>query len=640
MKKIVSLFLSIIMIISVFAVSIATVNAGQTQYVINEETNKVAMYLDDYPWGSSAWVLSYAIKSDGSVVGIPQYKDDGTPVNVLYIYEPNVEQIIVPSHIKTVCSKAIRSSKLKRIVFEEGVERLEGDIFNNMWKSNLKNTEIVLPNSLKRIGRKTWDKISDYTSLPAGCIIVEDYSTNNNNTSQFYSANVSPTGTEEFEENGVHWQVFPYNKSLPYEGWDIRIDINYPIPSRIIIPESYNGIDIVSINASFFGDHYLTGGTTYSKRANIIDVQIPNTIKLIQSCAFKGFSNWRRIVIPDSVEFIDDSAFSSSKTCKLKLGNGIKHIGNSAFGLPGCLNEVVLPESLEYIGDYAFRGVGSALKKNRDSIPTQAWDDSSKEGLDVITYIIDKNRCFQNLVIPKNIKHIGVEAFALLGHLNSATFYNNDMSDISSTAFRGTSIGDIYIKDSVESADAYLPPIYGSDASDISVESSVSNAKMISFAKKNNFKLTTNGIIESGNSKDAIVTLTTETANLRVTVPTVLPVTVDSDNNVTVADNAQIINSSKGQVDVTNAILSGNNSWTLAAFNTDFKQVPVDTKQYGFNLQGYNVPVNGNAFNNQFDTIDGNAALDLSYDANVAIQSEAVNAAEIGNIVFTVAWHK
>lgn len=147
-------------------------------------------------------------------------------------------------------------------------------------------------------------------------------------------------------------------------------------------------------------------------------------------------------------------------------------------------------------------------------------------------------------------------------------------------------------------------------------------------------------ITRSGDTGASIVTLDLDTANLRVTVPTVLPVSVDSDNNVTVATTAKIVNGSKGQVDVTNAVLSGNNSWTLAAFDTDFKKVPVDTKQYGFKLQGYSVPVSGNAYNNQFDTIAGNASLDLSYDANVAIQSEATKDAEIGNIVFTVAWHK
>ena len=149
-----------------------------------------------------------------------------------------------------------------------------------------------------------------------------------------------------------------------------------------------------------------------------------------------------------------------------------------------------------------------------------------------------------------------------------------------------------------------------------------------------------NVINQSNGDGTSIVTLDYDTANLRVTVPTVLPVSVDSDNNVTVATTAKIVNSSKGQVDVTNAVLSGNNSWALAAFDTDFTKVPVNTKQYGFKLQGYNVPVNGNAYNSQFDTIAGNASLDLSYDANVAIQSEAIKDAEIGNIVFTVAWHK
>ena len=146
-----------------------------------------------------------------------------------------------------------------------------------------------------------------------------------------------------------------------------------------------------------------------------------------------------------------------------------------------------------------------------------------------------------------------------------------------------------------------------------------------------------NDIKVSANNGRSKVALTTDTANLRVTVPTVLPVNVDSNNNVTVADNAQISNLSNGSVDVTNAEIQ-TDEWSVVGFNTDFTKVPVDTKQYGFKLNGDDVSdgVNTSVFN----TINGNNHIGLLYDANVAVQSQPITNEDIGRIVFTVAWHK
>ena len=151
------------------------------------------------------------------------------------------------------------------------------------------------------------------------------------------------------------------------------------------------------------------------------------------------------------------------------------------------------------------------------------------------------------------------------------------------------------------------------------------------------FEKLVNDILVSGNRARTKVVLTTDTANLKVTVPTVLPVNVDSNNNVTVADNAQISNLSNGSVDVTNAEIQ-TDEWSVVGFNTDFTKVPVDTKQYGFKLNGDDVSdgVNTSVFN----TINGNDHIGLSYDANVAIQSQSITNEDIGRIVFTVAWHK
>ena len=144
-------------------------------------------------------------------------------------------------------------------------------------------------------------------------------------------------------------------------------------------------------------------------------------------------------------------------------------------------------------------------------------------------------------------------------------------------------------------------------------------------------------ITQSGGSGQSVVTLDLQSKTFRVTVPSVLPIIVDSDNNVTVSDNSVITNLSDGPVEVTNVSVEGQSGWTLVPFNTDFTKVPVDTKQYGMIMQGIDVTDGVPA--TAFDVIPGSGNLRVTYNGNVAIQSEAYNQLDIGHVVFTVAWN-
>ena len=131
-------------------------------------------------------------------------------------------------------------------------------------------------------------------------------------------------------------------------------------------------------------------------------------------------------------------------------------------------------------------------------------------------------------------------------------------------------------------------------------------------------------------------------ANFRVTVPTELPFTVDSDNNVTVADNAKITNLSNGQVDVTAVSAATTGGWAIVANGTDFTKVPVDSKQFTFTLNGDNFGAGTSVdltLGSAWTTIDGNDELALPYSGTFAIQSAAHTAEQIATVTFTVAWH-
>ena len=107
-------------------------------------------------------------------------------------------------------------------------------------------------------------------------------------------------------------------------------------------------------------------------------ITIPNGIKSIGSSTFYGCSSLTSIVIPASVTSIGgyafygcagtlyvncdipsatDSyggAFYASKFTNVRIGAGVRYIGDRAFQSCSTLVSVSIPESVEYIGNYAF----------------------------------------------------------------------------------------------------------------------------------------------------------------------------------------------------------------------------------------------------------------------------------------------
>lgn len=145
-------------------------------------------------------------------------------------------------------------------------------------------------------------------------------------------------------------------------------------------------------------------------------------------------------------------------------------------------------------------------------------------------------------------------------------------------------------------------------------------------------------INSSGNSGKSKVVTTVTPAKFNVTVPYVLPISIDSDQNVFTADNVAISNNSNGPIKVSEATLTTNGGWELVEDGTDFSSVPVNSQKFSMSVLNTPVLTSGNLNTESFGTINGNTALSVTYDADAAVQGEEVSATNIANVLFTIEW--
>lgn len=152
--------------------------------------------------------------------------------------------------------------------------------------------------------------------------------------------------------------------------------------------------------------------------------------------------------------------------------------------------------------------------------------------------------------------------------------------------------------------------------------------------------------INSANGNgDTTVVLDVDTPHFDVTVPTGLPIYVDSEGVVTTADDVYIINSGAGSITISGVEISGKNGWTTVDVSKDFSVTPVDTKEFSMTINGETTTgadsITFNSMNWPMIAAANDSDTDkfhLVYDATVAPQSTAVTT-EIADVVFTVGWN-
>jgi hypothetical protein len=185
---------------------------------------------------------------------------------------------------------------------------------------------------------------------------------------------------------------------------------------KVVIPETYKGVNITDIGDEAFYKKYLTSVTipdsvttigNFAFSLNkITSVTIPDSVTTIGESAFSR-NNLTSVVIPDSVTTIGENAFRYNGLTSVTIGSSVETIGAYAFA-GNRLTDVVIPDTVTRIGNGAFtdhRLTDVVIPNSVTYIGEYAFNSSSGYNGKPLGKLT-------NINIPDSVTYIGVSAFA------------------------------------------------------------------------------------------------------------------------------------------------------------------------------------------------------------------------------------
>jgi hypothetical protein len=205
----------------------------------------------------------------------------------------------------TIGCRAFFNNKLTELIIPNSVKRISNEAF-----SNNELTKLLIPNSVKYIGYRAFsnNKLTQLIISKSVKNIDDDAFSNNKLTQLIISNSVENIGNKAFSNNEL---------------------------TKLLIPNSvkYIGDDAFSNN-------------------KLTQLVISNSVEMIGNKAFSN-NELTKLLIPNFVKNIGDEAFSNNKLTQLIISNSVEMIGNKAFS-NNKLTELIIPNSVKFIELGAF----------------------------------------------------------------------------------------------------------------------------------------------------------------------------------------------------------------------------------------------------------------------------------------------
>lgn len=413
MKKFISLFLSIIMLLSI------TAGLDFSAYAAIPSSGKCGTNVS-YRYDSNSGTLT--ISGNGDMKDYTS--NDDSPFG----YNSVIKKIVINSGVTSIGDRAFCYCNS---VTSVSIPNTVTDIGENAFRSCSGLSSISIPNSVKTIGYSAFSRCygAKTISIGTGVTTIEDdafecctgptsITVPNSVTSIGYSAfflvnNIVYYGSAEED----YWG----HKSL--NGY-VSGDYVYSDSSKRDLLGCSSLVNSVSIPSSV----ETIGKNAFWNCNKITTLKIPNSVTEIGQYAFENCSNLVSVSLPNSITTIDKYVFSDCNSLKnITIPSSVTSINWGAFYGCTSLFNFNIPNTVEEIGKYAFANIknvvynglatGSpwAAQAHNGYVESNlVYKDSSK------TEICGCSTEATKVVIPKSVKKIYENAF----------FRCNDIKDV------------------------------------------------------------------------------------------------------------------------------------------------------------------------------------------------------------------
>ncbi|MBP0973767.1 MAG: leucine-rich repeat protein [Oscillospiraceae bacterium] len=295
---------------------------------------------------------------------------------------------------------------IETLELSEGLEKIGDEMFK--WSGKIE--PLVIPSTVKHIGRAAFGGFNGIGGSEVHALSELTFAENSQLENIFQYA---------FCNSSIKHLTLPI-AAKPFKIWDDAFDSS----KELLDADLGNCQQLGSATAYTSEDYYHTDaaiGGAFASCTRLRSVKLSDNLEIINHGSFSEcISLTGPIAFPSTLKTIGHGAFNGCSMIEdVTFNEGLEVIGNAAFC--GCdLHEISLPDTVTTVGDRCFEG-NAHVEKIRFSagmtvIPNRFLDcyaeDTAAYSLSNGSHTdVGRHGVLKELVIPENIKEIGVDAF-------------------------------------------------------------------------------------------------------------------------------------------------------------------------------------------------------------------------------------
>lgn len=382
----------------------------------------------------------------------------------------NLKTINLSKELKIIGDSAFSLCPLTSLVLPDKLETISDHAFENnitvevkpnvfVTINNQNFTDLIIPASVKYIGVHAF----------SGCQKIEKLTLENQDFSNAFFGGGAFYDTA-YINNQSEYIYLDNTKTILYK-------YNGTTEENLVLPDSIkyicegafsNNKSIKKI--SFNTDVFFCGGANFAGCTYLSEVNLPSKLTSIPEKMFNNCSSLTNIVIPNTVTYIGNLAFSLSAIENIILPDSVITTDSYAFQQCLELKSITLSSNLIEIGIGLFKGCTSLVEINNTSsittISTKAFEDCNSlkniyfpNVTDIRSYAFKNCTSLKKINLSEKVTYIGLDVFAGCTSLEEIVLPN--ITSMSTSIFnKCTSLNKLYFLGSDENWNVISDIIY------------------------------------------------------------------------------------------------------------------------------------------------------------------------------------